>query len=90
MASKSPRPGWRVPHRSTVNKILKRAGLVKDEPRKRPRSSFCRFACARPRDCYGLSRRFYRPLVHIMLYSHYLRKHHSIGFADLTLSAICT
>jgi putative transposase len=44
--------GWRVPHRSTVNKILKRAGLVKDEPRKRPRSSFRRFAYARPRDCY--------------------------------------
>ena len=46
--------GWRVPHRSTVNKILKRAGLVKDEPRKRPRSSFRRFAYARPRDCYQL------------------------------------
>src|SRR5450432_2864765 len=44
--------GWRVPHRSTVNKVLKRAGLVKDEPRKRPRSSFRRFAYARPRDCY--------------------------------------
>jgi len=46
--------GWRVPHRSTVNKILKRAGLVKDEPRKRPRSSFRRFAYARPRDCYQI------------------------------------
>jgi len=44
--------GWRVPHRSTVNKILKRAGLVKPEPAKRPRSSFRRFAYARPRDCY--------------------------------------
>jgi putative transposase len=44
--------GWRVPHRSTVNKILKRAGLVRPEPRKRPRSSFRRFAYARPRDCY--------------------------------------
>jgi len=44
--------GWRVPHRSTVNKILKRAGLVTPEPRKRPRSSFRRFAYARPRDCY--------------------------------------
>src|SRR5580658_4817722 len=38
--------GWRVPHRSTVNKILKRAGLVRAEPRKRPRSSFRRFAYA--------------------------------------------
>jgi putative transposase len=46
--------GWRVPHRSTVNKILKRAGLVRPEPRKRPRSSFRRFAYARPRDCYQL------------------------------------
>jgi hypothetical protein len=46
--------GWRVPHRSTVNKILKRAGLVKSEPAKRPRSSFRRFAYARPRDCYQL------------------------------------
>jgi transposase InsO family protein len=44
--------GWRVPHRSTVNKILKRAGLVTPDPRKRPRSSFRRFAYARPRDCY--------------------------------------
>jgi putative transposase len=46
--------GWRVPHRSTVNKILKRAGLVRAEPRKRPRSSFRRFAYARPRDCYQI------------------------------------
>ena len=46
--------GWRVPHRSTVNKILKRAGLVRPEPAKRPRSSFRRFAYARPRDCYQL------------------------------------
>lgn len=46
--------GWRVPHRSTVNKILKRAGLVTPEPRKRPRSSFRRFAYARPRDCYQI------------------------------------
>jgi transposase InsO family protein len=51
------RDGWaarglRVPHRSTVNKILKRSGLVQPEPRKRPKSSFRRFAYARPRDCY--------------------------------------
>ena len=45
------RRGLRVPHRSTVNKILKRAGLVRPEPAKRPKSSFRRFACARPRDC---------------------------------------
>jgi putative transposase len=46
--------GWRVPHRSTVNKILKREGLVTPEPAKRPRSSFRRFAYARPRDCYQI------------------------------------
>ena len=46
--------GWRVPHRSTVNKILKRAGLVTPQPARRPRSSWRRFAYARPRDCYQL------------------------------------
>jgi putative transposase len=46
--------GLRVPHRSTVNKILKRAGLVTPQPGKRPRSSFRRFAYARPRDCYQI------------------------------------
>jgi putative transposase len=45
------RRGLRVPHRSTVNKILKRNGLVEPQPRKRPKSSFRRFAYARPRDC---------------------------------------
>ena len=53
------RDGWharglRVPHRSTVNKVLKRAGLVTSQPAKRPRSSFRRFAYARPRDCYQI------------------------------------
>jgi putative transposase len=46
--------GWRVPHRSTVNKILARQGLVTAQPAKRPRSSFRRFAYARPRDCYQI------------------------------------
>jgi putative transposase len=51
------RDGWEqrglaVPHRSTVNAILKRNGLVEPQPAKRPKSSFRRFACARPRDCY--------------------------------------
>jgi putative transposase len=46
--------GWRVPHRSTVNKILKRAGLVTAQPQKRPRRSWRRFAYARPRDCYQI------------------------------------
>jgi putative transposase len=46
--------GWRVPHRSTVNKILKREGLVTPQPQKRPKSSWRRFAYARPRDCYQI------------------------------------
>jgi ATP-binding cassette subfamily B protein len=46
--------GLRVPHRSTVNKVLKREGLVKDQPAKLPRSSYRRFAYARPRDCYQI------------------------------------
>jgi putative transposase len=46
--------GLVVPHRSTVNKILKRAGLVEPQPAKRPKSSFRRFAYARPRDCYQI------------------------------------
>ena len=46
--------GWAVPHRSTVNKILSRHGLVTAQPAKRPRSSFRRFAYARPRDCYQI------------------------------------
>jgi putative transposase len=46
--------GLAVPHRSTVNKILKRAGLVEAQPAKRPKSSFRRFAYARPRDCYQI------------------------------------
>jgi transposase InsO family protein len=46
------RRGWRVPHRSTVNNILSREGLVRPQPAKRPRSSYRRFAYARPRDCY--------------------------------------
>lgn len=46
--------GWPVPHRSTVNRILKREGLVTPDPAKRPKSSFRRFAYARPRDCYQI------------------------------------
>jgi transposase InsO family protein len=46
--------GWRVPARSTIHRILVAAGLVTPEPRKRPRSSYRRFAYARPRDCYQI------------------------------------
>jgi putative transposase len=46
--------GWRVPVRATINRILDRHGLLAKNPAKRPRSSWRRFAYARPRDCYQL------------------------------------
>lgn len=46
--------GWVVPSRTTINNILTRRGLVVAEPAKRPKSSYRRFAYARPRDCYQI------------------------------------
>jgi transposase InsO family protein len=46
--------GVRVPSRATIHKIMKRHGLVDPEPKKRPKSSYRRFAYARPRDCYQI------------------------------------
>ena len=46
--------GRTVPCRATIHKILRRHRLVIDAPRKRPRSSWRRFAYARPRDCYQI------------------------------------
>ena len=46
--------GWRVPSRATIHKILRQEGLVIPEPKKRPKSSYRRFAYARPRDCYQI------------------------------------
>ena len=46
--------GWTVPCRATIHKIMKRHGLVVAEPKKRPKSSYRRFAYARPRDCYQI------------------------------------
>lgn len=46
--------GLRIPCPATIHKILRRHGLVVPEPRKRPRSSWRRFAYARPRDCYQI------------------------------------
>jgi hypothetical protein len=43
-----------VPTRATIHKIMKRHGLVTPEPKKRPMSSYRRFAYARPRDCYQI------------------------------------
>lgn len=46
--------GWRVPSRATIHKIMKRHRLVRPQPRKRPKSSYRRFAYAQPRDCYQI------------------------------------
>src|SRR5215213_1258361 len=46
--------GWRVPSRATIHKIIKQHGLVRPQPKKRPKSSYRRFAYARPRDCYQI------------------------------------
>jgi putative transposase len=52
------RPGWpagaAVPARSTINRVLGRADLLVRNPRKRPKSSWRRFAYARPRDCFQI------------------------------------
>jgi transposase InsO family protein len=48
------RPGWPVPSRSTINRVLARHDLLAVNPAKRPRSSWRRFAYARPRDCYQI------------------------------------
>jgi putative transposase len=48
------RPAWTVPARSTINRVLARHDLLDRNPRKRPRSSWRRFAYARPRDCYQI------------------------------------
>jgi transposase InsO family protein len=48
------RPAWRVPSRSTINRVLARHDLLVRNPAKRPRSSWRRFAYARPRDCYQI------------------------------------
>jgi transposase InsO family protein len=47
-------PSWRVPARSTINRVLRRHNLLEANPKKRPRSSWRRFSFARPRDCYQI------------------------------------
>jgi transposase InsO family protein len=44
--------GRRPPSTSTIRRILHTAGLVVPEPRKRPRSSYRRFAAAQPNECW--------------------------------------
>ena len=43
--------GHQAPSTSTIRRILHTAGLVTPEPRKRPRSSYRRFAAAQPNQC---------------------------------------
>ena len=45
---------WRVPSRSTINRVLDRDGVLVRNPNKRPRSSYRRFSFAQPRDCYQI------------------------------------
>jgi len=47
-------PPWTLPSRSTINRVLSRHDLLARNPAKRPRSSWRRFAYARPRDCYQI------------------------------------
>jgi transposase InsO family protein len=44
--------GHRPPSTSTIRRTLHAAGLVVPEPRKRPRSSYHRFAAAQPNECW--------------------------------------
>jgi transposase InsO family protein len=44
--------GHRPPSTSTIRRILHAHGLVVPEPRKRPRSSYRRFAAAQPNECW--------------------------------------
>jgi hypothetical protein len=46
--------GAAVPARPTINRVLGRAGLLARNPAKRPKSSWRRFAYARPRDCFQI------------------------------------
>jgi putative transposase len=43
-----------VPSRATINRILGRHDLLVCNPKKRPKSSWRRFAYARPRDCFQI------------------------------------
>jgi putative transposase len=46
--------GAPVPARATINRVLGRADLLARNPAKRPKSSWRRFAYARPRDCFQI------------------------------------
>lgn len=44
--------GHRPPSTSTIRRILHAQGLIEPEPRKRPKSSYRRFAAAQPNECW--------------------------------------
>ncbi len=44
--------GLRAPSTSTIRRILRQAGLITPEPRKRPRSSYTRFEMAQPNEMW--------------------------------------
>ncbi len=46
------REGLPAPSTSTIRRILHAAGLVRPEPRKRPRSSWIRFEATAPNECW--------------------------------------
>jgi putative transposase len=52
--------GLVVPSRATINRVLDREGLLVKNPAKRPKSSYRRFAYARPRDCYQIDATIHR------------------------------
>ena len=44
--------GHRAPSTSTIRRVLHTAGLIRPEPKKRPRSSYRRFLAAQPNECW--------------------------------------
>ena len=46
------REGLRAPSTSTIRRILRQAGLITPEPKKRPRSSYTRFEMAQPNEMW--------------------------------------
>jgi transposase InsO family protein len=48
------RAGWPVPSVATIHRVLRRRGLVRPQPEKRPRSSWRRFEWPRPNDAWQI------------------------------------
>lgn len=46
------REGFKTPAPATINRILRQAGLIAPQPRKRPRSSYTRFQAAQPNETW--------------------------------------